>query len=187
MLVDHLLRIDNNVGYDVITKHCNLFLTEAGSLPLYKNIQSTQDFCRIKVRQQRKNGILNDAFNYAFAHQYTNIRQRAVLCTSLIEQQSSDQYYIFPVNGFKYLYNKDINDSESCYEDSIATIFEQLSNSTSALDIVSDLLKSSYTSINLQEGQAAGSEIILYNLPAFYAVKCSVHPKYTELYKILTQ
>lgn len=187
MLVDHLIRINTNIEYDVISNQCSLFLREAKTLPLYKNIQSDQDFCRIKVRQQRKSGMLNDAFNYAFSHKYTNIRQRAVLCTTIVEQMSNSHYYIFPVNGFKFLYNKNIADSVSCYEESIATIFEQISNSSSALSIISDLLKTSYTSYNLQEGQRAGSEIVLYNLPIFYAIKCSAHPSYPELHKILTQ
>jgi hypothetical protein len=120
-------------------------------------------------------------FNEAFSQVY-NLRQRAVIThASPIIGDQQEPFYVFPINGYKFLYSKEVKDSASDYNHVIDTVFERFASMDHAAEIVTDVVKASYTDTNLLEGLRAGAEIILYNIPYFYAVKQSVYPDYKTL------
>lgn len=64
----------------------------------------------------------------------------------------------------------------------ISTLLETMSdNNQRVFDIVSDLLKFTYTKTNLLEGILKGTEIIFYGIPSFYVVRCNSVDNYQSI------
>lgn len=189
MLITELLGQDlpsiSSHELDILKRSCSQFLTDSQHLPLYKSLPHTyKDFHRVKVRQQKLSGKVDEAFNHAFQENFTNIRQRAIFASPIRPSQSAehDPFYIFPLNGYKFLYSKEVKNSNADYQHVVDTLVEQFDQSE-AMDLVSDILKYTYTQTNLVEGLESGSEIILYGVPAYYAVRVSALHSYQSLYQ----
>ncbi len=60
------------------------------------------------------------------------------------------------------------------------SIFEQYGEKEGCA-LIADVLKFSYTTHHLQEGILHGSEIILYGIPFYYALRASVVESYDTL------
>lgn len=192
MLVnDIIVPKSSNNEFLVIVEYCSSFIVESEGLPLFKSLPiSYNNIHRVKVRFQKKKNEVTETFNQAFNDEITNLRQRAVFASSSIsDMQENDHdeiFYVFPKNGYKFLYNKEISNSNKDYKQAFDTILEQLGNNQKAIQIIADLLKYTYTSKNLTEGVQSGSEIILYNVPFYYAVRASSFPDYNDLLTYLT-
>jgi len=167
-----------------IVKHCSQFLEEAGNFPLLKNLSDGYpDVHRVKVRQMKPQEIISDSYNRAFGEDFRNLRERAVFASPNYSaaQIGQEPYYIFPVNGYKYLYSKEVLNSSVAYQKVINLLMEDADDSAQAIDTFSSLLKFTYCSSNLSEGMSVGAEIILYHIPHFYAVKASSVKGYDRL------
>lgn len=186
MLVNDLLQSkfqDARPFTDLISTQCCEFIRESGGEPIYKLLpDSYNDFQKVKVRQHKRLEEVDQAFNQAF-QSYANLRQRTVFANGIMEQSHGDlqPFYIFPINGYKYLYNKEIRDSHTEYKHTLNTLLEQLDN-TDAVEMITDLLKYTYTNVQLAEAIRCRSEIMFYNIPYFYAAKVNMY----ESYQILT-
>ena len=189
MLVDDLLNSQSlyTLPLQQIKSECSRFISESKELAIYKALPTTySDIHKVKVRFKKKADLVSAAFNHAFLHETHKISQRAVFAQSILYDNTStdlDMFYIFPINNYKFLYSKEVTNSSSDYKQVVDTIFESFDDVEHATEIITDLLKFSYSSTNLREGITAGSEIIFYGIPYYYAVRASVFPNYTQIIK----
>lgn len=192
MLVEDLLTdglVNQLPILHTIQDQCSQFLSEAGHRPLYRLLPiSYCDVQKIKIRTKKQvtemSGILNQAFN----QKYANLAQRSVFSQSKLplKTEQYEPFYVFPIDGFQYMYSREVQQSSVDYQDAITKIFETFPSVEQATNMVSDLLKFNYISTNLVEGIEAGAEIIIYNIPCYYAARVRCHPKYEKLVKRLT-
>lgn len=182
MIIDDILRTNAGItatDLNLLQTECSQFLHEAAGIPLLKALPSTySDFQRVKVRRQKRVDEVTTVFNEAFKTQYNNLRQRAIFANSTTPELHEDQhaFYIFPVNGFGYLYSKEVTHSNTDYRRVMDTIFESFDDTSKASDIITDLLKYAYTSDKLAEGLAAKAEVIVYGVPYYYAIRTTAIP-----------
>jgi hypothetical protein len=187
MLIEDLIGRSVGVGVQevqAIKTHCSQFLTESARLPLVKTLPTTYyNFHKVKIRLQKRKDEVSDVFERAFGEQFSNLRQRAVFAYPNLPPvtEGTDLFYVFPVNGYKFLYSKEVTNSSNDYKRVIDTLFEQFEDPSTASDIVTDLLKYTYSSTLLHEGIVSDSEIILYGIPFYYAVRTSACQDYNSL------
>ena len=91
-----------------------------------------------------------------------------------------EPFYIFPLDGFQFMFSGEVENSSYDYKAVFDAIFEEF-GTDKGNEVVTDLLKFSYKSDDLHEGIEQGSEIILYNLPAFYAIRMRTVENYDKL------
>lgn len=189
MLIEHLLNRRHlaHLGCQdlkAVSTNCSQFLSESKGLPLFKLLPTTYgDFHKVKVRLHKKYDIVTEAYDRAFGDQCANIRQRAVFAygSQLTITENNEPFYVFPVDGYRFMYSREVRNSNNDYKRVIDTLFEQFENPTKASEIVTDLLKYTYSTIHLNEGIASQSEIIVYGIPYYYAIKVSAVQDYQTL------
>lgn len=187
MLIEDLIGSSVGLGIrevQMIKAECSQFLHETAGSPLLKLLPlAYSNFHKVKVRLQKRRDSVTDVFERAFGAEFSNLRQRAVFAypVSPALTENNDLFYVFPVNGYKYLYSKEVTNSSSDYRRVVDTLFEQFDNETQASEVVADLLKYTYASTNLREGIDSKAEIILYGIPYYYAVKVSACQDYSSL------
>lgn len=169
-----------------IRTQCSEFLSLTKH-PLLKNLSNkTENFLRVKVRFHKRNNDFIEIFNQALGKKFNvfNIHQRAIFANgiqSFVFQQDLTPYYIFPINGFKFFYNKQIKNSNNEYIETFETLAEQFEHSKQpVISIVKDLIEYTYVSENLEQGIVDGCEIVIYNIPYYYAIKYEAIPNYSE-------
>lgn len=184
MLVDDLLYSKSN-DIQLIRSECSQFIIESNGLALYKALpKSYSDIHKVKVRFKKKADLVSAAFNHAFLHETHKLSQRAVFTSASRPSQLSpdlDLFYVLPINNYRFLYSKEVTNSSSDYKQVVDTIFESFDDVEHATEIITDLLKFSYSATSLNEGIAAGSEIILYGVPYYYAIRTSTFPTYNRI------
>lgn len=156
---------------------CSTFLRESQGLPLFRQLPTSYaDFHRVKVRLQKRKDGVTDVFERAFGQEYNNIRQRAVFASASIPgvTETTEPFYVFPTNGYRFLYSKEVTNSDSDYRNVIDKLVQELGNLNEAADIVTDLLKYTYSTCKLYEGMASGAEVMFYGIPYYYAVRADV-------------
>lgn len=169
---------------------CSQFLSDSDGHPLYKRLVPTYgNFSRVKIRYSpnKKQEAVIEAVDRAFKDKFgiSDIHRRALFATSLIptisEGDNLNNYYIFPVNGYQYLYNSEISTPEN-RKQTFTDLFENFSNEiTSCQEVISQLVDYSYTNTNLVNGIERGSEIIIFNIPHYFAINTNTVRSYDEL------
>lgn len=180
----------------ILGEQCSQFLDESGGNALLQSLpQDYNDFHKVKVRKRRKHKHdtehFAEVFNEAFEHELRSLRERAVFANGEISFEPADidscePFYIFPIDGYRFLYSKEVENSSEDYKTVFESIFEKL-GSDKGNEIITELLKFTYNSTNLKEGIEQGSEIIIYNIPYFYAVRASTANDYSELLTAITE
>lgn len=161
-----------------ISLNCQQFLEESGGLPLVKWCPRTYaDVQRVKVRKRKQCSDFDSAFNEVFADVYPSIRQRSIIVNNE-RGTRTDQFYVFPSDGYKLIYSPTITNSAQQYGDTFTDIKKSLSEVTGT-EIFQDILKYGYTSGTMNEALVDSSEIIVYNIPYFYVARC--HIEYDKL------
>lgn len=181
----HLRDIINEqpTDFSIIQADCAQYLCESQQHMTYRMLPRTySDVQRVKVRQQKRTDFVTQVFNEAFSDVH-NLRQRSVIAQSYqpTPTETHEPFYVFPLNGYKYVYSKEVKDSSSEYKHMIDVMIEQLNNDDVATEIISDVVKYTYTNAMLSEGMRAGAEIIFYNIPSYYAVRCGAYPNPQQL------
>jgi len=152
---------------------CTQFLEESKGLPLMKVLSSGYgDFAKVKVRHRKKKGRFIDTFNEAL--DVSKLRQRAIFANNNTVHCESDEdlYYIFPKNGYRFVYSEEVHDSGEAYKEVFESLLSKFDdNHEKAVTITTELLKYTYTNENLAEGINRKAEVIVYNVPFYYAVK----------------
>lgn len=167
-----------NEGLSLIANHCNEFLSET-HLPLVRELKNRmEDFTKVKVRH-RDADPLTSIFNRAFS-EHLFMAERAVFVNK--NRTTDNLYFIFPVNGYRVLYSKEVMNSRTEYNSMFMSLKDELGKERTESVIV-DLLKMSYTNKNVSEGIGLGCEIIIHNIPFFYGVRTTLFKSYDELLK----
>lgn len=153
-----------------IRNNCSEFLRESKGYPVYKQLYGQYGVCsKVKVRH-RSDPILEQFFSHT-------IDSKTVVETLSYPKESGLNYWIFPINGYRYVYNTNTVD----YKTTINTIIEM----TADVDVVHDLISDLYVQANLVEGLQTNTEILWYKISHFYAVDCSMFEDYNELLNLL--
>jgi len=164
---------DGNPMFREISLNCQQFLEESGGLPLIKWCPRTYtDVQRVKVRKRKQCSEFDTAFNEVFTPTYPSIRQRSIIVNDE-HGSDSDQFYVFPSDGYKLIYSPTITNSAQQYGSTFADIKKSLTESTGT-EIFQDVLKYGYTSGTMHEAILDSSEIIVYNIPYFYVARCRI-------------
>lgn len=175
MLVADLIKQQkyNNVLVDSIKSECSNYIEEGYKSLLTKYLPKTySDIQKVKVRIHKEKTILDSVFNVAFEDYQPRLLQRSIITNTkkLTIENTLDEFCVFPINGYKFLYNKEIVNSNVNITNTITTLNNTMIN-TSTCELVVDLLKSTYSSNSLYEGIKSHSEIIIYNIPYYYVIR----------------
>ena len=174
--------------FAIIKAECNQFLTESDSHCVKRMLpRSYADVHRVKIRQHKRTDIITHVFNEAF-NDVHNIRQRSLItyASDLPATDTHEPFYVFPINGYNFMYSSEVKNSSVDYKHIIDVVFEQFSDEDKAASMISDIVKYTYTNHNLVEGIHAEAEIIFYNIPYYYAIRASTYPKYATLLTHIT-
>jgi hypothetical protein len=187
MRINELYENQQPKEIQLLKNSCAQFIKESNGQPLFKNLSvSYNNFDKIKVRKRKgESGDFTETFNEAFETQHPGLRQRAIFANgrttfSPLFDGVVEPFYIFPTNGYKFMYSREVENSGQEYKQVFDTLFEQFGEEKGN-EVLTDLLKFTYTSINLNEGISSGSEIIIYGIPFFYAIKANSADNYAEL------
>ena len=191
MRVDDLIQSeDSREELSILADRCAEFIEESGGHPLLKNLSNEYgDFHKVKVRKRKRRKQdpqqLAKIFNETFEDEIQNLRERAIFANGIATFTESvnedlEPFYIFPTDGYEFMYSQEVENSSQDYKTAFDAIFEEF-GTEKGNGVMKDLLKFTYTSDNLAEGINSGSEIIIYNIPFFYAIRAETVNDYDEL------
>lgn len=181
MRISKILTEQQDPDLGRINSECKDFILKSLGTPMTRYLSSHyDDIDKVKLRKQKKDTKFTETFNHAFKDYTHDLRQRALIANTTTNDPDTKQFYMFPINGFKYMYCTSVNNSSVQYQQVFETILDALEDEQ-AIDTFKDLLKFSYTSSCLAEGLRAKAEIIIYNIPYCYSVAVEKYPDYNEL------
>lgn len=188
MLINDVLHSVDYSGFELIGESCHQFFEESGGFPMVKLLPiNYQDFQKVKIRKRKNESSFAKTFNEAFEHEMHQLRERSLFANGEVFFENktiidpfAEPFYVFPIDGYDFIYNKGVTNSSENYAETFNEIFNQLGEN-SADKVFTELMKFSYTSDNLQEGLETGAEIITYGIPYYYTVRQSLIIDYDEL------
>lgn len=194
MLTTHVLSAIQQEELRILQERCSEFLTESHDLPLLKNLSNKYgDFHKVKVRKRRGEveEEFSDAFNDAFAEKQINLRQRAIFANGKTSfepcfENDLEPFYIFPIDDYRYMYSSEVENSNADYKKVFDLLFETFGDDEGR-NIATELLKFTYKNDNLHHGIQIGAEIIIYNIPYFYAIRKATVNDYQILVKSILE
>lgn len=83
------------------------------------------------------------------------------------------------------MYCTEVTRTKTDFQNAIDALFERFDNVDEAVGVLKELLTMSYVDTKLEEGIQNGSEIIIYNIPSFIAVRCSAVDSYEDAIDLL--
>lgn len=158
-----------------INEECGEFLKQSNGNYLIKNLpRNYMGFTRVKVRLSRKRTQFIEDFNRAFDDKRKEFYGSSIFAYSrkelLVEEEGKEPFYIFPIDGFKHIYNplvSNVEDELNCPE---------------LKGMVTELLDISYVTEPLHKALSNSCEIIFYNIPYYYAVRKSLVGNYHKFF-----
>jgi hypothetical protein len=188
MLINDLLYAADYSEFEPIGENCRQFIEESGGFPMVKLLPKTyQDFQKVKIRKRKNVACFAESFNEVFEHEMHQLRERSLFANGEIflrdninHDKTVEPFYVFPIDGYDFIYSKEVTDSTKNYSTVFNEIFNQLGEN-SAEKVFADLIKFTYTSQNLQEGLESGAEIIVYGIPYYYAIRETAINDYNNL------
>jgi hypothetical protein len=182
LVADILESVSVNEDMRYLSIVCSDFLRETQS-PLLKSLPTHyNNIQRVKARKHKISEI-SEVYNKAFDSTWSNLRQRGIITYPLNPPiiENTELFYVLPINGYQFMYSKEVTDSTSNYKQTINVLVEQFNNNHEVSDIIADLLKYTYTTENLLEGIQNKSEIIFYGIPYYYVIRVAEYPNYKDL------
>jgi hypothetical protein len=173
--------------FPTIKKECSEFIVNSNGIPLYKSLLSGKDgFIKVKARHRKiHDNSFESAFNSAFQNQTKKILSKAIFCNvDEIILPNHENYYVFPINGYKILYSKNDKNTSKTYQNALAEILDIVAEQH-AVSLLTTILENDYTDESLSEALLNKKEILIYNIPYFYAIKCSLFPSIEDYKKII--
>ena len=175
MLVVDLIKEStrSNALIDDIKLDCSNYLNNDYKFLLTKYLPNHySDVQKVKVRLHKEKTPIDNIFNNAFEGHQQKLIQRSIITNTknISNKDNLDEFCVFPINGYKFLYNREINNFNVNITNTIATLDNTMIN-TATCDLVIDLLKLTYSSQNIHEGILSKSEIIIYNIPYYYVIR----------------
>jgi len=174
-----------------ISRECSEFLRESNGHPLVKFLpKEGSDQRKLKVRKGKANSNFDISFNTVFSD-HPDLRQRCIFTNGIAglskAEESSDPlfeaFYIFPSDGYKFIYSPNVFNSSIQYKETLEKFVEFL-GADGAIETFSDVLKYDYMSTDLASGISLGSEIILYGIQYYYALKMDSVKSYSTLFSL---
>ncbi len=179
MFVEDLIHQNNlisNQDINTIRSKCSQFIIESRGRPVYKALPTFYSTIhKVKARFKKRSDDISGYFNRAFESKTSNLRQRAIFtyANPPTLTEGTELFYVFPTNSYKFLYSLEVVNSNDNYKQMIDTIYESFGNTNEVANMVTDLLKYTYSTQNLYEGIMADVELIFYGIPYYYAIKVS--------------
>ena len=166
MKINDLLH-DTQIEFRQILSECSQFISESQKLPVYRALPTTYgEMRKVKVRKQKSTSF-TEAYNRAFNDQHPDLVQRSIVAngnpSSLVLEEDVAGYLVYPIDGYKFMYTAEVTDTIEQHKD----VFESIGDS----GVFSEMLSFSYSNENLHEGIQLGSEILLFNIPHYYAIQ----------------
>jgi hypothetical protein len=131
-------------------------------------------FTKVKVRVNKQKDEFIKRINDAFEdkrHEFYGSSIFAYSNESLLTKESNrEPFYVFPIDGYKFVYNPQISNLK-----------EEL-NVPELEDMVEDIVNVSYKTDPLNEALDQDCEILVYNVPYYYAVRKSLVENYYEFF-----
>lgn len=163
---------------------CSQFL-RSSKYPLYKAFPTYYpDIKKVKVRQKKRTDPIKDALSNAFKHKTKEIGKKAVFtCTDPDKCEIADGmelFYAIPISGYKFLYNEQVSGTSLRHQQVFNDVLSSVKDECTTKQLLAEVFNYSYKDDSLEEACESKSDVILYNVPYFYAVRCSKHP-YDEL------
>ena len=169
---------------------CSDFIRESEGLPVLKSLPTNyNDLHKVKIRIKKSVKQFDQTFNQAFEGKTKNLRQRAIFANGVPSFQLNEgmeAFYVFPINGYKFMYSHEVQSSDDDYQHVFGSLFEHFNDQNTASKIITDILRYTYTNKNLSEGIDSGAEIVLYGIPYYYAVRTSVVENYEDLLTLIS-
>lgn len=165
-----------------IQKECSQFLELSHGVPLLKNLPSNNDgFRKVKVRKKKnwKSDIV-EIFNDTFKN-HTDLLQRSIFAHGPSGfnpniDDNTEPFYIFPINGFKFLYAESVSKTTEDYRDTLSKLIENYGEN--GIKTFKEVLKYQYSFDNLFSALTTDTEIIIYDIPYYYAIRYSLIESY---------
>lgn len=166
-----------------IEKECSQFLEQSFGYPLLKNLPSNTDgFRKVKVRKRNQTGMIYNLFDSTFKEDYSQILQRCVFAYGEqgleLPSEDTEPFYIFPIDGYKFMYAENVISTTDNYKNVLDLLLETIGDT--AIETLQDVLKYQYKHDKLYEALTEQSEIIIYNIPYFYAIRKTLVDNYYE-------
>lgn len=190
MLVQHIVSQAPKTHLSIIAERCSQFLDEADGQPLFKNLPvEYSNIHRVKARKRNVSNPFVSTFNEAFQHHVDDLCQKAIFANGIASFKPSlgeglEPFYIFPIDGYNFLYSAEVESSTEDYKHVFDVMFEQF-GVEKGRKMVLEILKYGYKQTELREGIDRGAEIILFNIPHYYAVRTAAH-EYSTLLTLIT-
>ena len=181
MLFNDLIPPSPNISLikQIVKSECSDFIYESHGLPLYKSLPSTYgEMKRVKVRFQKPRDVTSEIFENVFGESRPGgFKERSVIAypSPPILKEGHELFYVFPTDGFKFIYSPMIKDSITDLGGVVNTLMTQL-DIVESTSIAADLLKYSYQCDNLVEGILSDSEIIIHDMSNFIVVRVANIP-----------
>lgn len=173
--------------FPTIKLECNQFISESLGYPIFKCLPKNKDaFVKIKARHRKTpDQQFKNAFDQAFKEQTTNLLSKAVFCNGDKTPTADEElFYIFPINGYKFLYNKNEKNTSKTYQNALTEIIDIVAENQ-AINLLTTILENDYTNENLSYAIKNNREIIFYNIPYFYAIKVELFPNLEDYKRII--
>jgi len=188
MLINDVLYSADYSEFAPIGESCQQFFEESDGFPMVKLLpKSYDDFQKVKLRKRKNGDSFAASFNEAFQHEIYHLRERSLFANGEIYLKDNhnlddtvEPFYVFPIDGYDFIYSREIRDSAENYSTVFNEIFNQLGE-TSAEKVFADLVKFNYTSTDLREGLSSGAEIIVYGIPYYYTIRKTAVKDYEKL------
>ena len=170
-----------------IVRECSDFLKAADGLPLIKMLPTEGSAeRRVRVRKKKSTTPFDEAFNNVFID-HPDVRQRCILTNGSHALKRDDTtleaFYIFPLNGFKFLYSTRVSNSSEEYGAAFNNLCESM-DEDQAKKIIGEVISYDYKSDDLFTGLLSGCEIILFGIPAYYAISANSVKSYSTLFSL---
>lgn len=168
--------------FPTIQTQCSDFLRMSNRIPMKKCLpRSKEGFAKVKVRHKRDTNFIT-ALNENFKDRDPILGNRCVYAGGHWQtcDNNSEQYFIFPPNGFKFIYIENDSFSTRNFSDNFNLIYD-FSDDLSRL-ILKNVLQESVGCGTLEEGLSSNSEVLIYNVSYYYAVKCSLVEDYKFMF-----
>ena len=175
--------------FGAVAEECSAYLRESAGRPLYRSFVThssplIDNLYKVKVRHKKTiEPTLTELYSDAFV---PKLRERAVFTYGAPRklELNEQQYYVFPKNGYRYLYSKEVTDSNDDYKQVLDALIETVEYDR-AYEIIADMLKFTYSNTNLLEGIQENAEILFYNIPYFYAIPTRPFSTYTDVLQLI--
>lgn len=174
---------------DNIKAECSDFLSQASVYPALKAFNDHGRYLRkVKVRHKKNPVGFIRVIGDALQKEHQNIHIRSVFANGPHGHAvGMKTHYIFPKNGFKFLFNPRINDHEEYRGSYMKLLSLELGDRVKALEMMEDSIEYAYINddTSLHDALKSKKEIIFYNMSYYYTVSSEKYPCYNELIGLL--